>query len=47
MQLWREWVVRSEEQWSAALSALKKNEQAGDVFKRQADSGDPSSDDRA
>jgi len=37
VQLWREWVVRSEEQWSAALSTLMKDERAGEVFKRQAD----------
>ena len=37
LQLWREWVVRSEEQWSAALSTLMKDQRTGDLFKRQAD----------
>lgn len=37
LQLWREWVVRSEEQWSAALSTLMKDPRAGELFKRQTD----------
>ena len=37
LQLWREWVVRSEEQWSAALSTLMKDQRTGDLFKRQTD----------
>lgn len=37
VQLWRDWVVRSEEQWSAALSGLMKDERAGELLKRQAD----------
>jgi len=37
LQLWREWVVRSEEQWSAALSTLMKDPRAGELLKRQSD----------
>mgnify|MGYP003344842130 CR=1 FL=1 len=35
--LWRDWVVRSEEQWSSAFTQLMKDERAGGVLNRQAD----------
>jgi hypothetical protein len=36
-KLWRDWVVKSEAQWSEALSTLMKDERAGSVLKRQVD----------
>jgi hypothetical protein len=35
--MWRDWIVRTEEQWSSALSSLMKDERAGEVLHRQAD----------
>ena len=35
--LWRDWVVRSEEQWSSAFTQLMKDERAGGLLNRQAD----------
>ena len=34
---WRDWIVRSEEQWSAALSSVMKDERTGSLLNRQAD----------
>lgn len=33
--MWREWIVKSEAQWSEALSTLMKDERAGSVLNRQ------------
>lgn len=35
--LWREWIVKSEAQWSESLSHLLKDEKAGGVLNRQLD----------
>ena len=35
--LWRDWIVKSEAQWSEAMSGLLKDERAGPVLKRQVD----------
>jgi hypothetical protein len=35
--LWRDWIVKSETQWSEAMSGLLKDERAGAVLKRQID----------
>jgi Staphylococcal nuclease homologue len=35
--MWRDWIVKSEAQWSEAMSGLLKNEHAGSVLKRQVD----------
>jgi hypothetical protein len=37
LALWREWVVKSEAQWSESLSQLLKDPQAGSAVKRQVD----------
>jgi hypothetical protein len=36
-KLWRDWVVKSEAQWSETLSTLLKDERAGRVLKKQID----------
>ncbi len=33
--LWRDWIVKSEAQWSESMSGLLKDERAGKVLKRQ------------
>jgi hypothetical protein len=35
--LWRDWIVKSEAQWSEAMSGLLKDERAGPLLKRQVD----------
>jgi Staphylococcal nuclease homologue len=35
--MWRDWIVKSEAQWSEAMSGLLKDERAGTVLKRQVD----------
>jgi hypothetical protein len=35
--MWRDWIVKSEAQWSEAMSGLLKDERAGSVLKRQVD----------
>jgi hypothetical protein len=35
--LWRDWIVKSEAQWSEAMTGLLKDERAGAVLKRQID----------
>jgi hypothetical protein len=35
--LWRDWVVKSEAQWSETVSQLLKDERAGGVLKKQVD----------
>ncbi len=35
--MWRDWLVKSEAQWSETLSQLLKDPQAGSVVKRQVD----------
>jgi hypothetical protein len=35
--MWRDWIVKSEAQWSQALGELLKDERAGRVLKRQVD----------
>ena len=35
--LWREWIVKSEAQWSESLSQLLKSEQTGSALNRQLD----------
>jgi Staphylococcal nuclease homologue len=37
MTMWRDWIVKSEAQWSEAMSGLLKDERAGTVLKRQVD----------
>lgn len=37
MAMWRDWIVKSEAQWSEAMSGLLKDERAGTVLKRQVD----------
>jgi hypothetical protein len=37
MAMWRDWIVKSEAQWSEAVSGLLKDERAGTVLKRQVD----------
>jgi hypothetical protein len=37
MAMWRDWIVKSEAQWSEAMSGLLKDERAGTVLKRQLD----------
>jgi hypothetical protein len=37
MAMWRDWIVKSETQWSEAMSGLLKDERAGTVLKRQVD----------
>lgn len=37
MALWRDWVVKSEAQWSDAVAKMMKNEQAGPLLTRQVD----------
>jgi hypothetical protein len=36
-KLWRDWVVKSEAQWSETLSNLLKDERAGSMLKKQVD----------
>jgi Staphylococcal nuclease homologue len=35
--MWRDWIVKSEAQWSEAMSGLLKDERTGTVLKRQVD----------
>jgi hypothetical protein len=35
--MWRDWIVRSEEQWSAAMAQFMKDERAGGLMSRQSD----------
>jgi hypothetical protein len=35
--LWRDWIVKSEAQWSEAMSGLLKHTRAGPLLKRQVD----------
>jgi hypothetical protein len=35
--LWRDWIVKSEAQWSEAMSAVLKDEHTGAALKRQID----------
>jgi hypothetical protein len=35
--MWRDWIVKSEAQWSEAVSGLLKDERASPVLKRQLD----------
>ncbi len=37
MAIWRDWIVKSEAQWSETMSGLLKDERAGSVLKRQLD----------
>jgi hypothetical protein len=37
MAMWRDWIVKSEAQWSEAMSGLLKDERAGTALKRQVD----------
>jgi Staphylococcal nuclease homologue len=37
MAMWRDWIVKSEAQWSETMSGLLKDEGAGAVLKRQID----------
>ena len=37
MAMWRDWVVKSEAQWSDAVAQMMKNEQAGPLLTRQVD----------
>lgn len=37
LTMWRDWLVKSEAQWSESLSQLLKDPQAGNVVKRQVD----------
>ncbi len=37
LAMWRDWLVKSEAQWSESLSQLLKDPQAGSVVKRQVD----------
>jgi hypothetical protein len=36
-KMWRDWVIKSEAQWSETLSGLLKDERAGSVLKKQVD----------
>jgi len=36
-RVWRDWIVKSEAQWSEAVSQLLKDERAGPVLNRQLD----------
>ncbi len=36
-KMWRDWVVKSEAQWSETVSGLMKDERAGSVLKKQVD----------
>lgn len=35
--MWRDWIVKSEAQWSEAMSGLLKDERSGPALKRQVD----------
>jgi hypothetical protein len=35
--MWRDWIVKSEAQWSEAMSGLLKDERGGPLLKRQVD----------
>jgi hypothetical protein len=37
MAMWRDWIVKSETQWSEAMSGLLKDERAGPSLKKQVD----------
>lgn len=37
LAMWRDWIVKSEAQWSESLSQLLKDPKAGSVVKRQVD----------
>jgi hypothetical protein len=37
LALWRDWIVKSEAQWSESLTQLLKDPKAGSVVKRQVD----------
>jgi hypothetical protein len=37
VRMWRDWIVKSEAQWSEAMSQLLKNEHAGNALSQQLD----------
>lgn len=37
VNMWRDWIVRSEQQWSESISKLLKDEHAGGVLSKQVD----------